>query len=66
MSYGEPILRNGWIIWPSLLYFKFKSFKDPNSSSFIRFECILHDSGVTFSDFWNFYKLKSGHLISRG
>ena len=32
--------------------------------SFIRFQCILLDSGVPFSDFWNFYKLKRGDLIS--
>ena len=47
-----------------LLYFNFTSFLDPNSSSLIRFQCILHDSGVPFSGFWNFYKLKSGDLIS--
>ena len=47
-----------------LLYFNFKSFVDPNSSSFIRFQCILHDSGVLLSESWNFYKLKRGDLIS--
>ena len=64
--WGEPILQNVWIIWSPLLYFNFKSFMDPNSSSFIRFQCILHDSGVLFSESWNFYKLKRGDLISRG
>ena len=64
--WGEPILQNVWIIWSSLLYFNFKSFLDPNSSSFIRFQCILHDSGVLFSEPWNFYKLKRGDLISGG
>ena len=49
-----------WIIWSPLLYFNFKSFLDPNSSSFIRFQCILHDWGVLFSESWNFYKLKRG------
>ena len=43
-----------------LLSFMFKSFKDPNSSSFIRFKCILYHSGEVFSEFWNFYKLKGG------
>ena len=60
----EPILQKVWIIWSPLLYFNFKSFMDPNSSSFIRFQCILHDSGVLFSESWNFYKLKRGDLIS--
>ena len=63
--WGEPILQNVWIIWSPLLYFNFKSFMDPNSSSFIRFQCILHDSGVLFSESWNFYKVKRGDLISR-
>ena len=62
----EPILQKVWIIWSPLLYFNFKSFMDPNSSSFIRFQCILHDSGVLFSESWNFYKLKRGDLISGG
>ena len=64
--WGEPILHKVWIIWSPLLYFNFKSFMDPNSSSFIRFQCILHDSGVLFSESWNFYKLKRGDLISGG
>ena len=37
-----------------------------NSSSFIAFQCILHDSGVLFSGFSNLYKLKRGDLISGG
>ena len=53
------ILQKIWIIWPSFLYFLLKSFADPNSLSFIRFQCILHDSGVPFSESWNIYKLKS-------
>ena len=64
--WGRPILQKVWIIWSPLLYFNFKSFMDPNSSSFIRFQCILHDSGVLFSESWNFYKLKRGDLISGG
>ena len=63
---GEPILQKVWIIWSPLLYLNFKSFVDPDSSSFIRFQCILHDSGVLFSESWNFYKLKRGDLISGG
>ena len=68
ISSGEPVLQKGWIIWSTLLYFNFESFKDRNSSSFIRFQSILHDSGVPFWDFWNFHKLKRevGDLISLG
>ena len=64
--WGEPILQNVWIIWSPLLYFNFKSFLDPNSLSFIRFQCILHDSGVLFSKPRNFNKFKRGDLISGG
>ena len=55
-----------WIIRPFLLYLNFKSLMDTISSSFIRFQCILHDSGVLFSESWNFYKLKRVDLISGG
>ena len=48
------------------LYFNFKSLMDPNSLSFIRFQCILYDSGVPFSEPRNFYKFKRGDLISGG
>ena len=64
--WGEPILRKVWIILSPLLYFNFKSFMDPNSSSFIRFQCILHGSGVLFAESSFFYKLKRGVLISEG
>ena len=64
--WGEPILHKVWIILSPLLYFNFKSFMDPNSSPFIRFQCILHGSGVLFAVFWNFYKSMCGDLISRG
>ena len=60
ISWREPILKNDWIIWSPLLYFSFKSFRDPNSLSFIRFQCILHDSRVLFLDFLNIPKLKRG------
>ena len=66
ISLGEPILQNGWIIWSTLLYFSFKSFKDPNSSLFIRFQSILHDWVVLFSDFGNFNNLKRVDLIAYG
>ena len=64
--WGEPILQKIWIIWSPLLYFNFISFMDPNSSSFIRFQCFLHDLGVLFSESWNFYKVKRGDIILRG
>ena len=64
--WGEPILQKVWIIWSPLLYFNFKSFVDPNSLLFIRFQCIPHDSGVLFSESSNFYKLKKVDLISGG
>ena len=66
ISLGEPILQNGWIIWSPLVYFNFKSFRDPNSSSSSRFQCILHDSAVLFSVFADFLKWKRGDLISWG
>ena len=47
---GEPILQNVLIIWYPHLYFNFKSYLDTNSESFIRFECILHNLGVLFSE----------------
>ena len=62
----EPILKKVWIIWSPLQYFNFKSLMDTIYLSFIRFQCILHDSGVLFSEPWNFYKLKRGDLISGG
>ena len=61
--WGEPILQNVWIIWSPLLYFNLKSFRNPNSSSFIRFQCTLHDSLVFFKECWNFYKLRMGDPI---
>ena len=60
----EPILEKVWITWSPLLYINFKSFKSPISWSFIRCQCILHGSEVLFSKSSNFYKLKSGVLIS--
>ena len=63
---GEPILHNVWIIGSPILYFHFKTFMDRISSSFIGLQCIIHDSGVFLSEFWNFCKLKRGDLISGG
>ena len=62
--WGELILQQVWIIWSPLLSFMFKSLKDPNSSWFIRFKCILYHSGEVFSEFRNFCKLRRGDLIS--
>ena len=64
--WGEPIFQNLWIIWSPLLYLSLKSPMDQNSSSFIRYQFILHESGRLFSGSWNFYKLKRGDLISGG
>ena len=64
--WGEPILQKVWIIWSRLLYFNFKSFMYPNFLSFIRFQCILYGSLVLFWESGNFYKLKTGDLISGG
>ena len=63
---GEPILQEVWLPWSPFLYFNFKTFMDPNYLPYIRFQCILYDSGVLFSEFWNFYKLRRGDLISGG
>ena len=49
-----------WISPPFLLYVNFKSLIDAISSSFIRFQCNAHESGVFFAESWNFYKLKRG------
>ena len=62
--WGEPICQNVWIIWSPLLHLNFKSFLDPNYSSFIRFQSILHESGRVSSESWNFCKLKWRDLIS--
>ena len=56
---GEPILQKVSIIWSPLLWLNFKSFVEPNSCTFIRYQSILHDWGVLFSESWNFYKLKT-------
>ena len=60
----EAIQQKDWVIWASFQYLNFKSFKDPDPLSFLRFPCILHNSGVHFSKSWNFFKLKRRDLIS--
>ena len=60
ISGGEPILQKVFIFWSPFQYFTFKSFTNPNSSSFVRAQ------KKVFSDFRNFYKLKRGDLISGG
>ena len=62
----EPILQKVWIIWSPVLYFNFKSLMDLNFFLFFRFQSILYDSVVLFSESWNFYKLKRGDLICKG
>ena len=66
ISWGEPIPQNGWFIWSPLLCFNFGNLKDPNSSSCIRFQCILHDWEVLFSIFWCVLKLKRGTFFLGG
>ena len=44
----EPIFQNVSIIWSRLLYLNIKSSMDRISSSFIRFQSILHESGRFF------------------
>ena len=48
--WGEPILLIVWVIWSSLLYLNFKGFIEPNSLSFIRYQCIRHDRGVPMGE----------------
>ena len=62
--WGEPILQKVWITWYPFLDFNFKSFMVPYFSSFIWFQCIVHDPGLLSAEFWNFYELKSSDLIS--
>ena len=47
-----------------LLGFNFKSFVDLNSSSVIRFQCILYCSGVPLVRHFKFLQIKEGDLIS--
>ena len=63
--FGDPIMRNGWIIWsPPLLYFNFKIFKDSNSMSFIICQCILNDSAGLFL-YFNFRNCKGANSMLR-
>ena len=58
MFLEKPILQKVWFIQSPLLYFTYKRFMDPNFSSFIIFQWVLNDSGVLFSESWNFYMVK--------
>ena len=58
ISWWEQIRKNSWIIWSPLLYFNFRNLKHPNSSSFFRFQWILHDPSALLWIFLNFFKLK--------
>ena len=62
----EAILQKDSILWSPFLCFIFKSFNYWISSSFLRFQWILHDSGLLFSEFLNFCKLNKWDLISGG
>ena len=64
ISQVTQFCKNSQLFRLPLLHLNFKSFVDPNSSSFIRFQCIFHDSGLFFWQAWHFYKLKKGDLIS--
>ena len=64
ISGGNQFCRRSDLFGPPLWYYNFKSFLNPNSSSFIRFQCILYDSRVLLSGFSNLYKLKREDLIS--
>ena len=67
ISESKQICRMSQLYGPSpLLYFNLKSSMDPNTSSFIRFQSFVHESGILFSGSRNFCKLKSGDLISKG
>ena len=54
--------RLNYLVTPSL----FQEFEWPNSATFSRAQCILHDAAVPFSNFENFFKLKSGDIFSCG
>ena len=56
----EPILLKVWTFWSPLLYFNFKTFMDPHSLSFIRFQCILDESAVLFWESSKFLEIKEG------
>ena len=54
--------RLNYLVTPSV----FQEFEGPNSATFSRAQCILHDAAVPFSNFENFFKLKSGDIFSCG
>ena len=60
ISAGNQFCRIPELFCPLFCISILKVFLDPNSSSFIRFQCFLYDSGVLLSGFSNLYKLKRG------
>ena len=64
ISGGNQFCRKSKLFGPPFCISILKLFVDSDLSSFIIFQCILHDSGVLFSESGNFYKLKKGHRIS--
>ena len=59
ISWRETLLYNGWIIYPALLYFRFKSLKVANSTSFFSFKCNLQFSSA-FLSFSKFPQINEG------
>ena len=55
-------LKNKWNIWSPILYVTFKNVTNPNSWSFISFQCILYQSLARFVSFWMFRQIKKGRL----
>ena len=66
ISGGNQFCKKSELFGPPFCISILKVFQTQISSSFIRFQCILHVSGVSFSESWNFYKIKRGDLISGG
>ena len=64
ISCWNQFCRKSEIFGPPFCISILKVLWSQNSSSLVRFQCILHDAGVLFSESWNFYKLKRGNLIS--
>ena len=62
ISWRNQFCTNVWIIWSSFCL-SILSCKDPNSLSFITFQCFLHNFRILFSDFSNLHKLKRGDLF---
>ena len=61
----EQMLRKISIILSLLQYLKCKIFRDPESLSFLRFQCVQHDSEVLFQEQRNFHQLKRGNQFCK-